>query len=97
MAEFIGLAKRILVQEDGCWIWTGARLANGYGVVKHEKRNQVVHRVVYNMLVGPVPAGLELDHLCNVKGCCNPAHLEPVTHFENVWRGIEYRAKKDAA
>lgn len=78
-------------QTEGCWLYPQTdRL--GYGVVKAPGgKNVGAHRVVYESLVGPVPDGLELDHLCAVRNCVNPAHLEPVTHAENVRRGYARR------
>lgn len=71
-----------------CWLWTGALDRNGYGAYTHrEESTRAVHRLVYLKLVGPVPNGLVLDHLCRVPACCNPKHLEPVTQAENVRRG----------
>lgn len=73
---------------DGCWLWTAATDGDGrYGSVQHNGRVQRAHRVAYEMLVGPVPNDLELDHLCRVTLCVKPAHLEVVTHAENVRRG----------
>lgn len=72
-----------------CWIWTGYRLPDGYGTFAATwNGNKVMaHRWAYEALVGPIPNGLVLDHLCRVPACVNPAHLEPVTHRENVRRG----------
>lgn len=73
-----------------CWIWTGARTEQrgGYGQACVPGRKvRPAHQVVYELAVGPVPDGCELDHLCRVHECVNPAHLEPVTHRENVLRG----------
>lgn len=67
----------------GCWLWTGSLNAAGYG--KHGKK--VAHRVVYELLVGPIPPGLQMDHLCRVRRCVNPDHLEPVTQQVNIERG----------
>lgn len=67
---------------SSCWLWTAAR-TDGYGRLG----NEYAHRVAYRMLVGPIPLGLQLDHLCRVRHCVNPAHLEPVTQRENVLRG----------
>lgn len=79
---------------DTCWLWPGA-VIKGYGSVRlaGEKRTRLAHRVVYELLAGPIPAGLELDHLCRTTLCCNPAHLEPVTHAENIARGIWQQRK----
>jgi len=72
-----------------CWIWQRYIQQHGYGVawVKGEGRKVVAHRVVYEELVGPVPSGMELDHLCEVRCCVNPAHLRPASHRENTLRG----------
>jgi hypothetical protein len=86
--------QKIAVDDDGCWVWTGARQKRGgYGLVRIGSRVDgsthaaLVHRVVFEMLRSKVDDGLELDHLCRVRACCNPDHLEPVTHAENVRRG----------
>jgi hypothetical protein len=72
---------------SGCWLWTASCAANGYGQTSWTKRNCKVHRVAYETLVGQVTAGLDLDHLCRVRSCCNPDHLEPITRSENLRRG----------
>jgi hypothetical protein len=68
-----------------CWLWTGA-LSGGYGSVRWGGQVRGVHRVVWELLVGPIPPGLTLDHLCRVRQCCNPDHLEPVTLRDNIMR-----------
>lgn len=77
----------------GCWDWLATRTAAGYGQFwagRYSPTGQPLldsaHRVVYEVLVGPIPAGLEIDHLCRNTGCVNPEHLEVVTHAENVRR-----------
>ena len=71
---------------EGCWLWTGA-LSDGYGSFGIEgHRTKGAHRYAYETLVGPVPSGLQLDHLCRVRNCVNPDHLEPVTQRENLLR-----------
>ncbi len=71
---------------DTCWLWTAAT-AHGYGRFFFGGRLTPAHRVAYEMLVGPIPDGLHLDHLCRTPACVNPAHLEPVTQRENTLRG----------
>lgn len=73
-----------------CWIWTGSPINSGYGNFYSERRTFVLaHRFAYELLVGPVPEGLTIDHLCRVPLCVNPAHLEPVTQAENNRRAAE--------
>lgn len=74
--------------ETLCWIWGGNLNASGYGVSARSGR---AHRMVYERMVGPVSEGLELDHLCRVRSCVNPAHLEAVTHQENMRRAYAVR------
>jgi hypothetical protein len=72
-----------------CWLWTGTIGTEGYGQMWTEKqRNEPAHRVCYEMFRGPVPVGLELDHLCRNRRCVRPDHLEAVSHQENTLRGI---------
>lgn len=80
-------------QNTECWLWTGAKQSDGYGVVGHENKIYLAHRKIYEILVGKIPEGLELDHKCRNRSCVNPAHLEPVTHKENVLRGKSPSAK----
>jgi len=79
------LEDKILVGDE-CWEWIGAT-SGGYGGLKVDGRMAKAHRLVYELLVGPIPDGLELDHLCRNTSCVKPSHLEPVTHAENVRRG----------
>ena len=81
---------------DTCWLWTASTIG-GYGAIYAGERlgkNLLAHRVAYEMLVGPIPEGLYLDHLCRVTLCVNPNHLEPVTPRENLLRGENHAAKK---
>lgn len=70
-----------------CWLWTGAQFKKGYGQFPNDGRSVSAHRWAYERLEGPIPEGLVIDHLCRVPACVNPAHLEPVTQWENTMRG----------
>ena len=77
---------KIKVEASGCWLWTGAVDSGGYGNAVWQRRWRGAHQVSYELHVGQVPSGLELDHLCRVTRCVNPDHLEPVTPAENMRR-----------
>lgn len=74
-----------------CWIWQGTPNDAGYGRIQRDGKDQRAHCYFYEQHVGPIPQGLTLDHLCRVRLCVNPDHLEPVTRGENVRRGIPFR------
>jgi len=69
-----------------CWLWTGSLNRLGYGNGRYDGRTMSAHRAAYTLLVGPIPKGMQLDHLCRVRRCVNPAHLEPVTQSTNMLR-----------
>lgn len=71
---------------SNCWLWIGA-VAGRYGHVVRNKISLQAHRIAYEIVRGPIPDGLVLDHLCRVSLCVNPAHLQAVTQQENVRRG----------
>lgn len=88
--RYESILARLIIGPSGCWEWTGARDRQGYGRAGYGPRNAgtgLVHRMVYQQVNGQIDACLELDHLCRNTACANPAHLEPVTHRENVRRG----------
>jgi hypothetical protein len=73
---------------ETCWLWTAFKNRDGYGRFNAGGNQPVlVHRFAYELLVGPIAEGLELDHLCRVRACVRPEHLEPVPHRENLRRG----------
>lgn len=84
------IERRIIPEPNtGCWLWTGHTNGRGYGRAHiNRKRTAVIHRLIYELLVGKVPDGMVLDHLCKTTLCCNPKHLEVVTQRENVLRGL---------
>lgn len=75
-----------LIDPGDCWLWTGTIRPDGYGQVTVGRKQQRAHRLVYELLVGPIPEGLTLDHLCRNPPCVNPDHLEPVTLKINIER-----------
>lgn len=85
------------VTESGCWIWTAHCGVNGYGRVRLNGRFLGAHRAVYELVNGSIGEGLQLDHLCRVRCCVNPHHLEPVECRENIRRGNGTAAKNMAA
>lgn len=84
------IQRNITEDADGCWIWQRKIQTAGYGQINLQINGRPVtrlaHRVSYEAFVGPIPTGLWIDHLCRVRSCVNPAHLEPVTPQQNVWR-----------
>ena len=95
------LAERLWAQVEPtgfCWLWTGYCNRSGYGRIGSGGRAGtngppiLVHRAAYELLVGPIPEGMLLDHLCRVRNCVNPDHLEPVTIAENTRRGFAVRS-----
>lgn len=80
------LRAKIAVAPSGCWMWQGRKTSNGYGRITVDGKTRPAHRVAYELLRGPIPdwPDAHLDHLCRTPACVNPAHLEPVTAYENV-------------
>jgi len=76
---------KVEMERSGCWSWRGSQI-NNYGQLRIDKAPYVAHRVTWLSLVGPIPDGLQVDHLCRNRACCNPEHLEPVTRSVNLRR-----------
>lgn len=76
-----------------CWTWQGAKTPDGYGKIRIDGRLVLVHRVMYEAHKGPIPEGMQIDHTCRRRHCCNPEHLEVVTSRENTLRGKGLTAK----
>lgn len=77
---------------ETCWLWTAQIDADGYGHFRWDGKRGAAHRFAYEYFIGPIPNGLQLDHLCRTRACVNPAHLEPVTCRENLLRGATFQS-----
>lgn len=75
-----------------CWVWQGSTNKDGYGRTWTPERQKGAHRASYELMIGPIPGDLDLDHLCRNRSCVNPTHLEPVTTRENILRGAHVGA-----
>jgi hypothetical protein len=77
---------------ETCWLWQRSRTQNGYGLFSVHGKRCLAHRWLYEQTIGPIPEGLEIDHLCRVRHCVNPDHLEAVTHALTIgafwWWGL---------
>lgn len=89
--ERMSRPEYIIDESSGCWNWNRSVSSNGYGMVQRTEggRAMVAHRYIYIRERGPIPDGLQLDHLCRNKRCVNPDHLEPVTQATNTQRGAK--------
>lgn len=89
------LPKRIAdkieqITESGCWIWRGRCLPTGYGISWYDKKRIYAHRLMYQLFIGPIADTLTIDHLCRVRCCVNPHHMEAVTQGQNTLRGNSF-------
>lgn len=83
--------------ETGCWLWTAQLDRKGYPVAWNpdDATNRRAHRLLYERTCGPIPDGMQLDHLCRVRRCVNPVHMQPVTNAENQQRGAKAKVTAD--
>ena len=92
-------SKIVTCRYSSCWLWTGSLNQKGYGNVRvgsrkdGSRRCAKAHRIVYEILIGPITPGLTLDHLCRIRHCVNPDHVDPVSHRVNILRGNGYTAR----
>ena len=82
------IAKAFTVEPNGCWLWKQSLSRDGYGWTSYRNKTYQAHRFVYAWAVGLIPDGLVIDHLCRVRHCVNPKHMELVTNDENLKRGV---------
>jgi hypothetical protein len=87
--------SKVQERDDGCWVWTAYKDSRGYGRFNVGGRIEYAHRVAYTQVIGVIPEGLVIDHLCRNTSCVNPAHMEAVSHGENTARGIRMRRTDD--
>jgi hypothetical protein len=94
----IRFLEKIEASEDGCWNWTAGITRKGYATFwdQVQNRDRRAHRWAYEWFIGPIPEGLQIDHLCRNRRCVNPTHLEPVTARENTFRGVTIAARNAA-
>ena len=83
--------ERLEFPANGCWIWTGSLNESGYGQCYWDFSPRIAHRASYEMFVGEIPVGLQLDHLCCIRACVSPGHLDPCTPYQNYWRSRNRR------
>jgi hypothetical protein len=84
----------VRIDANGCWNWPQRLMPNGYGRISVGNERHYIHRVAYATAIGSIRDGLEIDHLCRNRACCNPAHLEPVTHRVNNLRSENFAGKR---
>ncbi|WP_394253683.1 HNH endonuclease signature motif containing protein [Arthrobacter pityocampae] len=87
------IISKVLVDDAGCWVFQGAKNSKGYGSVRVDGASLSTHRVMYELDKGPIPDDMDVDHLCRVRACCNPEHLEAITRQIHATRSLA--AQKD--
>ena len=87
-------ARTVVDEASGCILWEGSKNEHGYGLLSVGGRKQRVHRLAYELEIGPIPQDRVIDHLCRMRACVNTAHLELVTVLENSLRGEHPRLRR---
>lgn len=87
LGHHVSKPRYLIEPETGCWIWQRLVDKHGYGQLREGGKGYLAHRYYYERVIGPIPEGMQLDHLCRNRKCVNPDHLEPVTNTENQRRG----------
>lgn len=88
--------SRLVIDPSGCLLWTGPLQPNGYVKANAEGVRYLLHRLMYEWFVEPIPDGMQIDHLCRTRHCANPAHMEVVTPRVNTLRGNTLQARNAA-
>lgn len=87
--QFVRFEAKYLAEPTcGCWLWSGSVNSKGYALLGIERKAKLAHRLSYEHFIGIIPKGMQIDHLCRVRCCVNPHHLEPVPARVNILRGI---------
>lgn len=85
--ELLNFFMKVEKSKTGCWLWTGTKTKDGYGSINFRRKSSRAHRISHLLFKGEIPPGLTIDHLCRVRSCVNPKHLEAVTLQVNCSRG----------
>jgi hypothetical protein len=93
--SFDSILKEVRAGDNDCWLWNKSVRKDGYGTFYANGKQNYAHRFSYEFFIGAIPQGLHLDHLCRVRNCVNPKHLEPVTQWENTHRAALANEKKN--
>lgn len=93
MVEKYNLRRFFKISKSGCWLYQMYLTPRGYGRINVDKKCHFAHRYFYQTLVGEIPKGLVIDHICRVRRCVNPQHLRVVTLFDNIMCGVGFGAK----